>query len=138
MTKVLTAIFMICAAPLSSNAADLNFLCAGALQSTMNELIPQFERSAGHKILVSYANVGVLNDRFRKGEAADVVILSRAQITDLIKDGKIIDSTQSGIGKVGIGVFVRKGATKPDISSPAALTQSMIAAKAIAFNAPAT
>lgn len=119
-------------------SAEIQFFCAGALQTTMRELIPQFERSSGHKVTISYAAVGALANRIQKGETADVAILSRAQVASLVKEGKVMDKTETPIAKVGIGVFVRKGAVKPDIASSDTLKKSMLGSKAIAFNDPAT
>jgi molybdate transport system substrate-binding protein len=121
-----------------SHAVEIKFLCASALGIAMDELPPQFERSSGHKVVVSYANVGVLKKRIQKGEAADVSVVSKAQIAALIKSGKVAEKTDVIVANVGIGVFVRKGAPRPDISSPDAFKRSLLKGKAIAFNDPTT
>src|SRR5215831_19213544 len=82
--------------------------------------------------------VGALTDRLQKGEAADVVIVSGPQIDELQKSGKVVAGSRVDIAKVGIGVFVRKGAAKPDISSADAFKRSMLAAKAIDYTNPAS
>lgn len=124
--------------PATANAAEINFLCAGALKTTMQELLPQFEKSSGNTVIVSYGPSGAFNDRIKKGEAFDVAVVTKAQVAALIKGAKIAEHTDVGIAKVGIGVFVRKGASKPDISSPDAFKRSLLAAKAAAFNDPTT
>jgi molybdate transport system substrate-binding protein len=120
----------------SANAAEIKLLCAGALEKTMHELLPQFEQSSGNKVIASYGAAGALATRLRKGEAADVVIVTKAQIVALIKEGKVAEHTDVGIAKVGVGVFVPKGAGKPDISTPDTFKKSLLSAKAVAFNNP--
>jgi molybdate transport system substrate-binding protein len=73
----------------------------------------------------------------RKDEVADVVIVSSAQIDTLIREGKVVPGTRVDIAKVGVGVFVRKGAQKPDISSVEAFKRTLSAAKSIGYNDPA-
>ena len=122
----------------SANAAEIKFLCAGALQKTMKELLPQFEGASVNKVTTSYGAAGALTKRLRTGEAADVAIVTKAQIAALIKDGKIAEHTDVSIAKVGVGVFARKGAAKPDISTPDTFKKSLLTAKAVAFNNPET
>src|SRR5262249_47091396 len=120
-----------------AGAADIKFLSAGALQPVMEELLPGFEQTSGHKVTVTYASAGADTDRVQKGEAADVAIANESQIDALIKQGKVLAGSQVKIGKVGIGVGVRKGAPKPDISSLDAFKRALMAAKAIGYLDPA-
>src|SRR5215207_817469 len=78
-----------------------------------------------------------MTERVRHGEPADVVIVSRQQIEGLEKEGKVVSGTRADIAKVGVGVFVRKGAPKPDISSVDAFKRTMLAARSIGWNDPA-
>jgi len=75
---------------------------------------------------------------FQKGEAADVVIASGAQIDELQKQGKVVPGSRVDIAKVGLGVFVRKGSAKPDLSSVEGFTRSLSTAKAIVYVDPAS
>jgi len=124
--------------PITARAAELKFLCAAALRPTMQQMIPKFEQSSGYKVIISYAPVGAIATRIQNGEAADVAIVSKAQMVTLIKARKITEKTDVGIAKVGVGVFVRKGAPKPDISSTDAFKNTLLTAKAVAFNNPQT
>ncbi len=103
----------------------------------MIELIPKFEQSSGHKVTFDYGTVGGMTDRLQKGEAADVAIVSGPQIDVLEKQGKVAAGSRVNLAKVGIGVFVRKGAPKPDISSVEAFKRTLLAAKSIGYNDPA-
>jgi molybdate transport system substrate-binding protein len=120
-----------------ARAAEIKLLCAVALQPGMVALIPDFEKSSGHKVTIAYGTAGAVADRVQKGEAADIVI-SAAPLTDQLQaQGKVVAGSRVIIAKVGVGVFVRKGAAKPDISSADAFKRSMLAAKSIAYPDPA-
>jgi molybdate transport system substrate-binding protein len=100
----------------------------------MIDLIPGFERSSGHKVTFDYGTVGEMADRVQKGEAADLVIASGPQTLE--KQGKVVAGTRSDLAKSGIGVFVRRGAPKPDIGSVEAFRRAMLAAKSSAGTTP--
>src|ERR1041385_6020748 len=85
---------LLVAGPDRASAAELKFLCAGALTPAMRELVPQFETSSGHKVTIVYGNINALADRVEKGEPADVVITSPARIEALIKAGRVASSSE--------------------------------------------
>ena len=120
-----------------ANAAEIKVLSALGVKPAMIELIPKFEQSSGHKVTVDYGTVGALAGRIQKGEAADVVIATQQQIANLEKQGRIVEGSSIGIAKTSVGVFVRKGAPKPDISSVEALKRTLLAAKSIGHADPA-
>src|SRR6187399_912806 len=100
-----------------ARAAEIRLLCAVALHPAIDALIPDFEKSAGHKVTVAYGTAGAVADRVQKGDAADIVISSVPMIDRLQAQGKVVAGDRVIIAKVGVGAFVRKGAAKPDISS---------------------
>jgi molybdate transport system substrate-binding protein len=106
--------------------------------AALAELIPKFEQSSGHKVRTDFEGaIGQMADRVRKGEVADVVIVSGAQVDELTREGKVMAGSRRDVAKVGVGVFVRRGAQKPDISSVGAFKRALGAAKSIGFNDPA-
>src|SRR5712671_3770651 len=119
-------------------AADLVVLSAGPLRSAMSELLPLFEKSSGHKVTIEYATVEPLVDRVSKETVADVVIVTKQPISSLQHEGKIISGSDRDIAKVGMGVEVRRGALKPDISSVESFKRTMLAARSIAYIDPTT
>jgi molybdate transport system substrate-binding protein len=121
----------------TARAAEINLLCASALHPAIDALKPDFERSSGHKVTVAYGTAGAVADRVQKGEAADIVISSVPMIDRLQGQGKVVAGSRGILAKVGVGVFVRKGDAKPDISSDDAFRRSMLAAKSIAYPDPA-
>lgn len=119
-----------------ARAAEIKLLSASALHPAIDALIPDFEKSSGHKVIVDYGTAGAVADRVQKGEAADVIISSVPTIDRLQAQGKAAGDHVI-IAKVGVGAFVRKGAAKPDMSSAEAFKRSMLAARSIAYPDPA-
>jgi molybdate transport system substrate-binding protein len=120
-----------------ATASELKVLSGSAVQPVMNEIIPQFERTSGHKVIFDYGIITEMANRVQNGERADVIIASGAQVSALEKNGKVAVGSRTDLAKTGIGIFVRKGAPKPDISSVNAFKRAMIAAKSIGWNDPA-
>src|SRR5215203_5992394 len=121
----------------TATAAEIRVLSASALHPAIDALIPDFEKSSGHKVTVAYGTAGAVADRVQKGEAADIVLSSVPMIDRLQAQGKVVAGDRVIIAKVGVGAFMRTGAAKPDISSADAFKRSMLAAKSIAYPDPA-
>jgi molybdate transport system substrate-binding protein len=120
-----------------AQAAELKVFCPIAMKGVMAELLPQFERSSAQKMMIEYGTVGALVDRVSKGESGDVAIVSGPRLDELQKQGKIIVGSRIDIARVGIGVFVRAGAAKPDVATVDAFTRTLQSAKAISYGDPA-
>lgn len=116
-------------------AADIRVLASAnaGLVSALKELVPAFERSAGHKVTMNFASAVPLKRRIDGGEAFDVVI-APALIDDLVKHGKVSADTRVVLGYTGLALGVRKGALKPDISSVDALKRTLLNAKSVGTN----
>jgi molybdate transport system substrate-binding protein len=113
--------------------AELTFFSAIGVQEVMEDLAPKFERATGHKVIVTYATLGQVVKRIQAGETADVIVIPAQGIAGFVKEGKAAATDVSTIAKSSVGVAVRKGTPKPDISSPEAFKQSMLAAIDIHF-----
>jgi molybdate transport system substrate-binding protein len=121
----------------SARAADITFLCALALQPAMKELIPEFQATSGHNVKVSYATIGRNTDRVRTGEASDLAIVSPEQWENLHKEGKLHPAVRVVIAKSVFGIFVKKGAAKPDIvGSSEGVKAALLNARSIAVPDP--
>lgn len=118
-------------------AAELKILSGSGVQPVMAALVPKFEQRTGHNVIFDYGTVGGMAERVAKGEQADVIIASNQQIAALEKQGRVLVGSRAELAKTGVGVFVRKGAHKPDISSVEAFKRTMLAAKSIGWNDPA-
>jgi molybdate transport system substrate-binding protein len=122
----------------AADAAEIKVLAGSALEPVFVEIIPQFERSSPHRILLdSDGAIGAMTDRIEKGEVADVVIVSGAQIDRLEEQGKVAAGSRADLARVGVGVFVRKGASRPDITTVDSFKRTLLTAKSIGYNDPA-
>src|SRR4051794_34400398 len=101
----------------SVNAAEVRVLSSNAMTDVMTHLVPDFERATGHKVLATYEPTSAIMNRVKGGESADVVILLRQSIDDLQKAGKVMPGTEADVAKTSLGIAIREGATKPDIST---------------------
>jgi molybdate transport system substrate-binding protein len=128
----LIAVFIILAHA-SAGAAEVKVLCTTAMRTTMLDMGARFERATGHTLSLSIAPSAQLVRRIQNGETADLVIGFAPGIDELSKDGKVIGS-RSDLARSLIGVAVRAGAPKPDISSPDALRRALLAANAVAYS----
>ena len=116
-------------------AAEINALISTALKSVTDELLPPFERTNGHSIRASYGPSGALIPRFNGGQRADLFLTDSKAIDGLIQQGKIV-AGRIDLARTGIGIAVRKGAPKPDVSTPEALKRALLAARSVAHAAP--
>src|ERR1700694_5147624 len=128
--------------PSTTQAAEIKLLASAALKAAYLELLPQFEMATGHKVTAVWSSSLVIQKRIAAGEDADLIImadiLGNSLTEELIKQGKLVASSPAIFAKSGIGVAVRFGAPKPDISSADAVKKSILAAKSVAYSAGAS
>ena len=122
---------------IAAQAAEVKVLSAIGIQEVMEDLGPKFERATGHTLAITFGSLGAVVKRVQDGETSDVVIIPRQGIDRFVKDGKAVAANVTVLARSGIGVAVRKGAPKPDISSPEALKRTLLAAKSITYTDPA-
>jgi molybdate transport system substrate-binding protein len=119
-------------------AADVKLYSTVAFQGVLEQLAPQFEKASSNKLAITYGLAAQLVQRVQAGETADVLILTRAGIDALVKDGKIAPGSGVMLAGAGTALVVKAGASKPDISSPEAFRRALLAAKSITYGDPAT
>jgi molybdate transport system substrate-binding protein len=128
-----------CAVVSRVQAAEIMVMTGGALADPLKELTPAFERMSHDKIVSLATGMGVgasyIPTRIRAGEVADVIILPDEALNELEKEGQITLGTRVPLANSRIGMAVRAGASKPDISSVEALKRTLLNAKSIAFSA---
>ena len=116
-----------------ATAAEITVFTPRAGATLLTEIGPQFERATGHKINVSVDLAAVLARRVKAGEPFDLLLAAPGQIDGLVKDGKLAPDSVTNVIKSGIGVEVKAGAAKPDVSTVDAFKQTLLAAKSIAY-----
>ena len=135
------AAFLTAAVPVL--AAEIRVMTSGGFTAAFKELVPEFEKATGHKVLPAYgASMGGAPDsipsRLNRGEPVDIVILAAPALEALIKDGKVAPGSRVDLVHSNMGMVVRPGAPKPDISNLEAFKRAVLEAKSIAYSASAS
>ena len=130
-------VLMAAGAPRGAAAAEIKVLTAGAFKQVLLVLVPDFEKQTGHKVILENDTVGALTKLIEGGEAFDLAVLTPAAVNDLSTKGKFVAGSRTNLGRVGVGVVVKEGAPKPDISSVDAFKKTLLAAKSVAYIDPA-
>ena len=124
----------VAAGPVS--AGEIMVLTGGAYRAVVVAVVPTFEQQTGHKVTVVNDTVGALVRCIGAGEAFDVVVVTPAAIERLAREGKVVRGVRTDLAKVGVGVMVRAGAPKPDVSTVEAFKRAVLDAKSIAYIDP--
>jgi molybdate transport system substrate-binding protein len=116
-----------------AHAVELRVVSGNGARAAIQELVSQFERASGHKVALHFEVNAALRRKIEAGEAFDVAVLNPPVLDALINAGKVVAETRADIGRAGLGVAVRAGAPKPDISSVDAFKKTLLAAKSVAY-----
>jgi molybdate transport system substrate-binding protein len=117
--------------------AELKVFSTIAVRGAVEALVPWLETASSHNLAITWATAPMLVKRIETGETADALILSRAAIEALRKAGKIAPGSEVTLASSATAIAVKAGAPKPDISTPEALKQTLLDAKAISYTDPA-
>jgi molybdate transport system substrate-binding protein len=123
----------------TAQAAEVRVMISGGLSAAYNALVPEFEKTTGNKVITAYGpSMGTTPNaipmRLARGEPADVLILVGYALGDLIKRGTVIPDSRVDLVNSKIGIAVKAGSPKPDISSTDALRRALLAAKSVAYS----
>jgi molybdate transport system substrate-binding protein len=121
----------------AANAAEIKVLTVGAYKEVALALLPDFEKQSGHKVAVKNETAGALKKLIEGGETFDVVIITPGIFKDLAAAGKV-SGEPTKVASVGVGVVVKEGAPKPDISTVEKFKAALLAAKTVAYIDPAS
>ena len=119
-------------------AVDVKILTAGAFKQVVLELVPDYEKQTGNKVVVDNDTAGALKKRIEGGEAFDVAVITPAVVDELTSAGKVAAGSRVNVASVGVGVVVKEGAPKPDVSTVEAFKRALLAAKTVAYIDPAS
>jgi molybdate transport system substrate-binding protein len=122
-----------------ASGEQVRVMTAGGMAAAHLALVPHFERATGHTVVTDATSTGIGRDsiasRVRRGEPVDVLILARTALDELIGEGRVVAASSVDLARSNIGMAVRQGAPKPDISSVEALKRTLRQARSIAYSA---
>jgi molybdate transport system substrate-binding protein len=119
-----------------ADAADIRVLSVGAVQQAVRELATEFGNETGHHIVLTIGSPVVVMQKIKDGEVADAVIVSEPAMDQLDKEGVVNPESRVPLAKTGMGVAVRAGSALPDVSTPEAFKQALLAAKSVVYGDP--
>jgi molybdate transport system substrate-binding protein len=117
-------------------AAEITFFCTDALAPSMHILVPQFEEITGHRVKIIVANAGTIASMLENGETADLAVILPPAWERLRVAGRIDPNVRTELGRVGLGLFVKRGGPRPDISTVATFKRTMMSAQSVAVRDP--
>jgi molybdate transport system substrate-binding protein len=137
VARVAFAIAAVLAVPRAS-FAQVHVIISGGFSAAYREVLPEFERTTGIKVTTTTGgSIGngpnTIGAQLRRGVAADVVILSREGLSELMSEGRIVAGSDTDLAQSPLGVAVRAGAPKPDLSTVDSLKQTLLRAKSVTF-----
>lgn len=133
MLAVKVAFIALLAQTAAATAAEVKVMSGAAMRGAFGELLPQFERATGHKIVIEYGAGTAFRKQIEGGEAFDLVIIDASEVDELTRQGRIAGDTRADIVRAAIGVGVREGAPKPDISSVDAVKNTLLSVNSFTY-----
>jgi len=112
----------------------MKVLCTNGVKSVMLDLVPAFERANDTKLTVTWGSTNSLLKELETGATGDLAVLTAEVIDDLIARKAVVAGSRVDLARSGIGIAVRQGAARPDIATPEALKQALLAAKSVAHS----
>jgi molybdate transport system substrate-binding protein len=109
-------------------------MSSAAIKPVYLELVPGFEQASGHKVVTRWIPGVDLLKRVKEGESSDIVIMQSRDIDELTKAGRIQAGSRVDLATSVVGVAVRAGAARPDISTADALKRALLAATCISYS----
>jgi len=116
-------------------AAEIHVLSAAAVKGPLSETATAFERETGHHVVLKFTTAGQVESRFASGERAELVVNTRPRLDALVANGRA--GTVRDLGTVRVGVAVRAGAPRPDVSTVDSFRSALLAAESVAYTNPA-
>ena len=117
----------------SAAAADVRVFCTNGIRAVVEELRPRFEQQTGDKLVLLYEPSSQLRKRIDAGEPFDLAILTTALIDEEIKAGKLAADSRTLLARSGLGVSIRSGAKKPNISTVNGFKSALLNAESITY-----
>src|SRR6266478_3447127 len=115
-------------------AAEITVLAGMGVVSGVSDLAPAYEKLTGHSVVVRFEQAAAMNEKINSGAPADIAALQPEQVDNFIKQGKMVAGTKTNFAQAGVGVAIKTGAPRPDISTVDAFKNAMINARSIGYS----
>ena len=115
----------------AASAAEVKVLAPNAAKEAVSEAVSSFERTTGHKVLVTWAGTEAITKRIADGEVVDVVVNAAPNIDRQAKEGKLVAAPRTDFARSGIGVAVPSAAARPDVSTTEALKSTLLSTRTV-------
>ena len=112
--------------------SEITLIAPGGIRDAIERMIPDFERKTGHTVKATFGSGGGTKQRVISGEVFDVPIV-QPPLAEVIASGHVVAGTETPLATVAVGVAVRKGTVRPDISTPEAVKKMLLAAQTISY-----
>ena len=133
MATLAAGVLALTARSAGAPTTEIRVLASNGVRAVVQALQQEAEHVTGHRVAVTFNSSVGLKQGMDAGAAFDVVIVTSDMMADLIKEGKVVAGTARGIARSGIGVGIRKGTARPDISTPDAIKRTLLDAHAISY-----
>jgi molybdate transport system substrate-binding protein len=135
--KIPISSILLCAIAFGSSVCaqaqtEVTLIAPGGIRAPIEQLIPGFESKTGYKVKATFGSGGGTKQQVIRGDAFDVPVVQEP-LAPVITSGTVVAETETPLANVSVGVAVRKGAAKPDISTPDAVKRMLLAAKSVSF-----
>lgn len=118
----------------AANAAEITLLSSTAMREALEDLVPMFERASGHKVTITFKSGVDVSAALRAGARADIAVSTGEALDELAKEGRIVAGSRVDFARPRVGVAVRSGAPKPDISTADGFRDALLKAKSIGYS----
>jgi molybdate transport system substrate-binding protein len=122
----------------SAVAAEIKVLSAGAVEPGLHKAVEQFRQSTGHEVTIQFNTAPQIVQRMQEGYVADVVIAPPAGLKQQADAGRIVADGHATVGKVGIGIVVRKDASSPAVATTDEIKTAVLGAASVVYNTAST
>jgi len=133
LASCIPALTLLAAQNVAAQNSEIRIFCSNGFRPALEKLRPEYERAIGRKTNIQFGASANFKRSIESGEPFDLAILTPQIVADLIKDGKMAAGTAVDLASSGIGMAVRAGSPKPDVSTAQAVKQTMLKAKSIGY-----
>ena len=133
LSVALGAVAMLVAAG-AATAAELKVVSSNPLRAVLPPIVAAFERASGHTVTIAWGGTEAIAKRVADGEAADIVLVAGQNIDRLIATGRLRSGSRRDIARSGVGIAVRSGAPRPDVSTPEAVRRAVLEADSVMYS----